>query len=609
MDTMLLAIPLLPLLSSLALILLQPGKRATPILGVGSVMLSAILVAGLQLLLWQQTRFVETASFGTWLNTDRLEIGLGLYLDALSLVMISVITGVGALIHLFSASYMRDDPDYSRFFAYLNLFVAAMLILVLADNLLLLYLGWEGVGLCSYLLIGFWYKVPANNAAANKAFLMTRIGDTALMLGLFLLFYRFNSLNIAEIQTAATELLGAGATGEPLLGLSCLLLFAGAVGKSAQLPLQSWLPDAMAGPTPVSALIHAATMVTAGVYLVARNYPLFELAPAVLLLIATIGCLTLLLGAGSALVQTDLKRVLAYSTMSQLGYMFLALGIGAPATAIFHLMTHAFFKALLFLAAGSLIYSLQHQQNILKMGGLWNKQPLLLAAFGVGCAALASLPMTSGFFSKEMILEKTAESGHPLLWLAAVTGAFITALYSARLFYLIFFGRQQTQLSHDLPGSMTWVLLILTALALLGGIEPQGLSMLQGSISAPEAQLGPLQHWLPLLLPLLGIGLAWWLFSTGVFTRPSGPRLTPWVLFLRGGWGMDTLYLRLFVAPFVRLSHLNRHDVIDRGYGLLAGATCALHRLTSRLQTGQLRGYAASIILFCLVGIAWGILG
>ena len=320
----------------------------------------------------------------------------------LSLVFVFIITFVGALIHIYSTAFMRHDRDYARFFASMNLFVCAMLLLVMADNLVLMYLGWEGVGLCSYLLIGFWYETPANCQAANKAFYITRIGDTAMAIGLFLLFKELGTLNIPEILQQSPHILQTGSSNITLIAL---LLLAGGMGKSAQLPLQTWLPDAMAGPSPVSALIHAATMVTAGVYLIARMHVVVRVSPIAMNVTAIVGALTLFVAGCSAMVQTDIKRILAYSTISQIGYMFLALGIGAWSAAIFHFFTHAFFKALLFLAAGAVIESLHHEHNIFKMGGLKNKMPVVFYTFLAGAAALAALPLVSaGFFSKDQIL-------------------------------------------------------------------------------------------------------------------------------------------------------------------------------------------------------------
>ena len=387
MEILLTAVPMLPLASAAMLLLYgrHMGKSLVTGLGVGSIGLAALTVLALAVQ-WQDATGPVTVMLWQWFSVGNFSVDLALRLDQLSLIWLCTITGIGFLIHLYSSEYMGGDDNYSRYFAYLNLFVAAMLLLVLGDSMLLLFLGWEGVGLCSYLLIGFWYRDSANGAAARKAFIVTRAGDAAMALGLFLLVAEFNTLNIQEIVLAASA---SWAAGEPLATLACALIFTGAVGKSAQLPLQTWLPDAMAGPTPVSALIHAATMVTAGIYLVARLNGLFVLAPDVLFAIAAVGVATALMAACAALAQHDIKRILAYSTISQLGYMFLALGVQAWDAGVFHMMTHAFFKALLFLAAGAVIECLHHEQDIRKMGGLRTHLPVPFWSFLIGSAALA----------------------------------------------------------------------------------------------------------------------------------------------------------------------------------------------------------------------------
>jgi NADH-quinone oxidoreductase subunit L len=404
-------IPVLPLLgfSILALAGDALGRRSIAWVGTASVGLAFIvaMLIAIETIGAPDTRVFDQSGW-TWFDIAGFSPHFGLYLDALSMVMALVVTGVSFLIHLYSAQYMADDEGFRRFFAYMNLFVASMCVLVLADNLLLLYLGWEGVGLCSYLLIGFWYRDPVNGIAAQKAFIVTRVGDVAMLIGLFVLFTSLGTLDIQTLmQRASTQWSG----GSPLAVAAAALLLVGAVGKSAQLPLQTWLPDAMAGPTPVSALIHAATMVTAGVYLIARTHVLYTLAPPVQLAVAVVGALTLLLGGFSALAQNDLKRVLAYSTISQIGYMFLALGVGAWSAAIFHLMAHAFFKALLFLSAGVVIMALNEEHDIHKMGGLRKKLPAAFWTFLIGSASLAALPLiTAGFFSKDLILWRSWSS-------------------------------------------------------------------------------------------------------------------------------------------------------------------------------------------------------
>jgi NADH-quinone oxidoreductase subunit L len=433
MADMIWLVPLIPLLSAIILML---GSAILPrlligLLGVGSVGLAALLtmLLGLEFLANPEP---FQLSLWTWMQVGNFSPSIAFYFDGLTLVMMSVITGVGFLIHLFSTEFMEEDTSYARYFAYLNMFVAAMLVLVMADNLLLLYLGWEGVGVCSYLLVGFWYQDSANGQAARKAFVVTRIGDTAMALGLLLLFTELGTLDIQAMVGAANIEWQVGGT-LPLI--ACLLLLGGAVGKSAQLPLHTWLPDAMAGPTPVSALIHAATMVTAGVYLIARTHGLFLLAPTAMMIVALVGLATLLMAAFTALMQTEIKRILAYSTISQIGYMFLALGVGAWTAGIFHLMTHAFFKALLFLGSGAIIHYLHHEHNIFKMGGLRTRMPVTFWSFMIGSAALAALPMTSGFFSKDQILLQAYQFSDigPLLWFGGLLGALLTAIYSFRL--------------------------------------------------------------------------------------------------------------------------------------------------------------------------------
>ncbi|MFC6980473.1 NADH-quinone oxidoreductase subunit L [Microbulbifer taiwanensis] len=491
-------IPLLPLLGFLILISVPLFSRmelpqgVSAAIGVGSVGLAALLTAFVALSVFRpDPDAVIQVSLWQWLSVADLQLGFNFYVDWLTLVMLSVITGVGFLIHLYSAGYMRGDSGYRRYFAYLNLFVCAMLLLVLADNLVLLYLGWEGVGLCSYLLIGFWYKDPVNGAAARKAFIVTRVGDTAMAIGLFLLFNQFATLNIRELLAAT----GGSVFNDPTITLAALLLLGGAVGKSAQLPLQTWLPDAMAGPTPVSALIHAATMVTAGVYLIARMHPLFSLSETAMSAVAVVGALTLLLAGCSALVQSDIKRVLAYSTISQIGYMFLALGVGAWSGAIFHLMTHAFFKALLFLSAGSVILSLHHEQDIFAMGGLRKRIPFTFVCFAIGCACLAALPFTSGFYSKDQILLSAWEFYHGFngIWLAGILGALVTGIYSFRLLFLVFFGSEGSASAHCKDansGVMTVPLLLLAILALVGGLLAPPLQSVFGQSDAGHPRSG-----------------------------------------------------------------------------------------------------------------------
>ncbi|WP_242521709.1 NADH-quinone oxidoreductase subunit L [Motiliproteus sp. SC1-56] len=602
-------IPALPLASSLLLILTQGRlpRAAVAALGVGSVGLAALIAFAIAAGFDMGTTYSQ--HLWQWFAIGSLQPGFSFYLDGLSLVMLLVVTGVGFLIHLYASAYMHPDPDYSRFFASMNLFLAAMLVLVLADNLLLLYLGWEGVGLCSYLLIGFWYQDPANGAAARKAFVITRVGDTAMAIGLFLLVREFGTLDIQQVLSAAPERWPDGST----LATACaLLLLGGAVGKSAQLPLQNWLPDAMAGPTPVSALIHAATMVTAGVYLIARTHDLFLLAPAAQTLVAVVGVLTLLLAGYSALAQTDIKRILAYSTISQIGYMFLALGVGAWSAGIFHLVTHAFFKALLFLSAGSLILALHHQQDIRAMGGLYRRTPLLFGCFLVGSACLAALPLTSGFFSKEPILAQAWESS-ALLWLGALLGAGLTALYSFRLMFVVFFGPLQTppqplDMPPTIKARMPAVLLVLALLSLFGG----ALSLpLDGVLPATEAHPPMLVEAVGIGVPLLGVYLAYHFY----LARPE--RLTQLLKFrgsrrlqilAQSGGGFDWLYDRFLRTPFIWLAKTNRDDAADLISRGTAGLSRYSHQLLAETQNGQLRWYASLMGLGLAFLIGMGVL-
>lgn len=411
-------------------------------------------------------------SFFDWINVGQLKINAGFVVDQISAIMILIITGVGSLIHLFSVGYMHHDKGVTKYFAYLNLFIFNMLILVLGDSLLTLFVGWEGVGLCSYLLIGFWFSDSAKAAAGMKAFITNRIGDAAFIIGMFILFATFGTLNIHELNALAPTIVESSWLGAVTLGT--LMLFIGATGKSAQIPLYVWLPDAMAGPTPVSALIHAATMVTAGVYMIVRLNPLFIVAPNTMMVIAIIGAATAVLAATIGLTQNDIKKVLAYSTVSQLGYMFLAVGVGAFGAGMFHLMTHAFFKALMFLGSGSVIHGMHEEQDIRKMGGLKKYMPITHFTFLLGWLAIIGIPPFAGFFSKDEILWQAFSSplGHPLLWAAGAIGAALTAFYMTRLMALTFWGKSRIAKSvhpHESGLSMTIPLMVLALLSVIGG--------------------------------------------------------------------------------------------------------------------------------------------
>ena len=605
-------LPTFPLLGFLSLVLSGGNMPRLPaaIIGAGSVGLSFLFAALIALAFLGSGEEAFVLETWTWMSVGSFNPGFTFYLDGLSLVMMLVITGVGFLIHVYATGYMADDPDFARFFSYMNLFVAAMLMLVLGDNLVLLYLGWEGVGLCSYLLIGFWYTNPDNGYAARKAFVVTRVGDTSMAIGLFLLFAHFGTLNIQDLMQAANS---EWLTGTTLPTVAALLLLGGAVGKSAQLPLQTWLPDAMAGPTPISALIHAATMVTAGVYLIARTHILFELAPTVQLLVAWIGLVTLLMAGFTALTQSDIKRILAYSTVSQIGYMFLGLGVGAWSASIFHLMTHAFFKALLFLAAGSVILALHHEQSIFKMGALWNKTRVSFAAFLIGGLALTAFPFTSGYFSKDEILLAALElEGVGFwLWLGGVFGAFLTGLYTFRLIFVVFFGENRGHHCDSEYGGWNMVgpLFLLMVLALLGGYIHIPVEAVFGEME--EHHVSALMHGIMIAVPLLGIGVSYLFYGSGILSVDklmSSSAARSLHGFWHSGWGMDALYNSLFVKPFLFLARVNRADFVDQLYAIVVVITRAGHHAVVRTQTGYLRWYVMSLALGLVIMVSLGVL-
>ncbi|AIR71348.1 NADH-quinone oxidoreductase subunit L [Dickeya fangzhongdai] len=586
------------------------SENVSATVGVGSIGLAALVTGGavVDFLSQQQPGGVTFFSqhLWSWMTVGKFDIGVTLALDGLSLTMLSVVTGVGFFIHLFASWYMRGEEGYSRFFAYTNLFIASMVVLVLADNLLLMYLGWEGVGLCSYLLIGFYYTNPNNGAAAMKAFIVTRVGDVFLAFALFILYRELGTLNFRDLMVLAPQHL---AEGSPAITWATLMLLGGAVGKSAQLPLQTWLADAMAGPTPVSALIHAATMVTAGVYLIARTHGLFLLAPDVLNLVANVGAVTLLLAGFAALVQTDIKRVLAYSTMSQIGYMFLALGVQAWDAAIFHLMTHAFFKALLFLSSGSVILACHHEQNIFKMGGLRKTIPLVYVCFLVGGAALSALPMvTAGFFSKDEILAGAWANGHINLVIAGLVGAFMTSLYTFRMIFIVFHGEAKTKahagkgISHHLP---LLVLLVLSTfvgaqIALpLHGVLPATTELEHGQVMTLEIASG--------VVAIAGILLAaaLWLgkrqLVTSIANSAPGRFFSTWWFH---AWGFDWLYDKVFVKPYLAIATLLQRDPLNALMNIPAILTRWGNRALIVSENGQVRWYVASMGVGAVVVLA-----
>lgn len=597
-------------------VLLAAGRNKLPenvaaIIGVGAVGLSALvaLIAGLDFVNNGKVTYVQ--HLWTWFNVGNLSPGISLHLDGLSLLMMGMVTGVGFLIHIFASWYMRGEEDFARFFSYFNLFVASMLLLVLGDNLALLFLGWEGVGLCSYLLIGYYYQNPANGFAAIKAFTVTRVGDVFLLIALFLIYQQFGTLNIAEVVAAAPTVMAQSSS---LTIWTALMLFLGAAGKSAQIPLQTWLADAMAGPTPVSALIHAATMVTAGVYLCCRMYTVFEMAPEVMMFISITGAVTLLVAGFAALVQTDIKRILAYSTMSQLGYMFMAVGAEAYQAGLFHMLTHAFFKALLFLSSGAVILAYHHEQNIFKMGGLFYKNKFLFACFAIGGGALAAIPfITVGFFSKDAILGAVWVQGESIavynsLYWVGVAGAFLTSIYTFRLIWVVFFGKENTPY-HAIKGITFWgPLAILAVLSTFVGAAlkaPVESILNAAKIPAfviPEA----LEHgmhsaeYTAVGIALVGlvIGVVLFAFAYGAvkgFAKTSlGAGLAN---ICRNALGFDALYDIVFVKPYLLIAKILGRDPIDRLWLVLPALVKGGHSFTSSRQTGSLRDYASSMAL------------
>jgi NADH-quinone oxidoreductase subunit L len=614
MLSLLWLVPVLPL-AGFAILAVTAGRlRRKPVsaIAVGSVSLSA-LIALLITIAYVATMPAGSAYSQTlwqWMRMGNFAPTVALHLDALSLTMMLVVTFVSALIHVYSTGFMAEDAGYSRFFAYMNLFVGSMLILVLADNLLLLYLGWEGVGLCSYLLIGFWYRESDNVRAALKAFFVTRIGDTAFAIGIFLLFTSLGTLNIPAILNE----ISAYPVGSNLPTTAAALLLVGAMAKSAQLPLQTWLPDAMAGPTPVSALIHAATMVTAGVYLIARMHTLFVMAPAVLLAVAIIGAVTQLVASFSALTQYDIKRILAYSTISQIGYMFLALGVGAWAAAIYHFGTHAFFKAALFLGAGIVIKMLDEEHDIFKMGGLRHRYPIIFWAFLFAALTLAAVPpLTITFNSKDLILNQVFLSEGGLgLWILALIGTFLTAAYTFRLVFVVFFGPERTKPEKAPARSMVAPFVVLAFLGAIAGI-PELLTAIFGSQNLSSflrsAAPGPTRDlasaggpWLFQLIymatALAGIAVAYLLYElapqyTGAVVSTSvGSLLHRWWF---ADWGVDWLYQKLFVGPYIVLARINRSDFVDLFYRGLALISRVLNGLLSSTVNGNVRWYVAAV--------------
>ncbi|MBI2374892.1 MAG: NADH-quinone oxidoreductase subunit L [Deltaproteobacteria bacterium] len=635
-------IPLLPLLGAaiLGLFGAKMDRSLVSTIALGTV-LGSFLVTVVSVVTLMVREAPLEAVLWTWIPTERfgaLELAFGI--DQLSAVLMLVVTGVGFLIHVYSTGYMEDDPAYGRYFAYLNFFIAMMSVLVLGRSLPVLFIGWEGVGLASYLLIGFWYSDDAKASAGRKAFIVNRVGDFGFVLGTIALMGLFGTADFVELKRAVTALGGdptmigaemirtgifSGMTVGSVVTFACIALFVGACGKSAQIPLFVWLPDAMAGPTPVSALIHAATMVTAGVYMVCRLGFLFDMAPAAASLVATIGALTALFAATIGLAQDDIKKVLAYSTVSQLGYMFLAAGVGAYSIAMFHVVTHAFFKACLFLGSGAVIHALHGEQDMRRMGGLKKELPAVYMTFGLSTLALAGILPLSGFFSKDAILAHALEH-RPVLGVMGMAGAFLTALYMSRLFCLTFFGRLRHPDPHlaehvHRPGrAMTIPLWILAGLAVVGGAlnlphffhPPLSLDHFFAPVVRIAELEGSLSHELTLwaastLIAVSGLGLGYWLYKDGpsalVESQTKGGPVAGIAKLLANKWYVDELYDVVVVRPAhfagAIASSLIDPWVVDgvlvklipsvlvRGSGLLL----------ARTQTGNVQVYASMFVI------------
>ena len=624
-------------------------KSAVNSVAIGSVVLSFLAVAETVRefcnLAPSQIPFI--GNYFTWMIAGEatphpFRVDFALQVDQLTVVMLLVVTFVGMLIHIYSTGYMAHEGGYYRFFSYLNLFMFFMLTLVMAANLVVMFVGWEGVGLCSYLLIGFWFLKKSATDAGKKAFIVTRIGDFGFTIGILLVFATFGTVAFGEIFPLASQ------QSETVLTTICLLLFAGAVGKSAQLPLYVWLPDAMEGPTPVSALIHAATMVTAGVYMVARMSPLFSRAPVAMFVVAIVGAVTAFYSATIGLVQTDIKKVLAYSTVSQLGYMFLACGVGAFGAGIFHLMTHAFFKGLLFLAAGSVIHAMGGEQDMMKMGGLRKKIPVTYWTMLIGTLAIAGIPGFAGFFSKDDILE-AAEAGryhHVVLFVLGLVGAGLTSFYMFRLVFLTFFGQPRYDEHkvhvHESPKNMTIPLMILAFLSIFGGwfaaprlvgrmdyfekfLAPVFASSPGGDVAPAAAEAGAtpamdlvhaLTGW-PVIVGILGLLVAWWFY----IKNPEVPKrlaknIHALYLLLLNKYYVDEIYAALIVRPLLWISTNVLWQVVDEGLidGTVNGTATVARESGSqarKLQSGNTRSYAAWVIVgaVAFTALLFGILG
>jgi len=628
MNLIVTLIPLFPLLGFLILGLgfRHIPKKLTSFIGPGTILISFILSLIVLINIHQFTSSPVHQLF-TWISFGNLNIPFAFLIDPLSCLMLLIVTGVGFIIHVYSIGYMHEDQGYNRFFSYMNLFVFSMLLLVMGANYVIMFIGWEGVGLCSYLLIGFWFRNQEFNNAAKKAFIMNRIGDLGFLLGMFLLFITFNSLNYNDIFIQAKN----HPVGSGVIIAITLLLFVGAVGKSAQIPLYTWLPDAMAGPTPVSALIHAATMVTAGVYMVARSNILYVLAPPTMLIIGITGMATLLLAGIIAVYQNDIKKILAYSTISQLGYMFVALSFGAFSAAMFHLTTHAFFKALLFLAAGSIIHALGGEQDIRKMGGLKHSMPKTFWTFLIATLAISGIPPLSGFFSKDDILTNILTHS-VTFWVFAMLGVMLTAFYMFRLFFLAFWGKFRGTVEkhdnlHESSSMMTIPLIILAVLSAMGGFINiplifNGTERLNSFLSPVFADSSSFIHRnyrftdaynevlimaVPLVFSAIMIILALQRFY--IDNKIMNDKIVTGNFFsnlIYRRFYIDEIYDFLFVRPFLWLSKIFYNVVelkfIDRGVNGIGTLVVRMGNTIRYIQTGHV-GFYLFIMVFGIIAI------
>lgn len=613
---------LLPALPLAGFIINGLGRNYIPKMVAGVLGSTAVLgsfIVGIMLFMQVQANPQgEAVTLFPWLNVADLHIDFGFYIDSLSAWMVLIITGIGFLIHVYSIGYMSHDEGHNKFFAYLNLFVFFMLLLVTGRNFPMMFIGWEGVGLCSYLLIGFWNTNTAYNNAAKKAFVMNRIGDLGFLLGMFLIYYTFGSLDYQVVFAKAAQL----PINDPTLVAIALLLFVGAMGKSAQLPLYTWLPDAMAGPTPVSALIHAATMVTAGIYMIVRSNVLYTLAPTAQSIVLGIGLATSIFAAVIGLKQNDIKKVLAYSTVSQLGLMFMALGTGAYTAAMFHVTTHAFFKALLFLGSGSVIHAMGGEQDIRTMGGLYKKLPITGLTFLLGTLAICGIPPLSGFFSKDEILLNAFEK-NPVIWGLAVISSLITTIYMLRLLFVTFFGKfrgthEQEHHLHESPVSMTFPLIVLCILSVAGGLlnVPE---IFGGNawahhwfapvlFSLPDAEHHAVSHSMELALMgvmLVLIAIAFVVLRNKYIKNNAVPeaddQMQGFTKLIGAKFMVDELYDFFIVKPVYLMSsalyHVGELKVIDLIVNSIGDGFLALGRLFRRLQTGNIGFYIFTMVL------------